>query len=61
MTTLRDVINKKGGDVYFVPPDATVLEAMKMMADRNTGALLVMTEGKVDGILSERDCTSPAG
>lgn len=56
MTTLRDVINKKGGDVYFVPPDATVLEAMKMMADRNTGALLVMTGGKVDGILSERDC-----
>jgi len=56
MTTLRDVINKKGGDVYFVPPDATVLEAMKMMADRNTGALLVMTGSQVDGILSERDC-----
>jgi len=56
MTTLRDVIRKKGGDVYSVPPDATVFEAMKLMADRNTGALLVMTEGKVDGILSERDC-----
>ena len=56
MTTLRDVIRKKGGDVYFVPPDATVFEAMKLMSDRNTGALLVMSEGKVDGILSERDC-----
>ncbi|MDX1377866.1 MAG: CBS domain-containing protein [Anaerolineales bacterium] len=56
MTTLRDVIRKKGGDVYFVPPDATVFEAMKLMADRNTGALLVMSEGKVEGILSERDC-----
>lgn len=56
MTTLRDVIRKKGGDVYSIPPDATVFEAMKMMADQNTGALLVMSDGKVEGILSERDC-----
>ena len=56
MTTLRDVIRKKGGDVFSIPPDATVFEAMKMMADRNTGALLVMSGGQVEGILSERDC-----
>ncbi|HKI53273.1 MAG TPA: CBS domain-containing protein [Anaerolineales bacterium] len=56
MTTLRDVIRKKGGEVHSVPPDTTVFEAMKLMADRNTGALLVMSSGKVDGILSERDC-----
>lgn len=56
MTTLRDVIRKKGGEVYSVPPEATVFEAMKMMADRNTGALLVMSGGEVEGILSERDC-----
>jgi CBS domain-containing protein len=56
MTTLRDVIRKKGGDVFSVAPDATVFEAMKLMADKNTGALLVMSGGKVDGILSERDC-----
>ena len=56
MTTLRDVIRKKGGEVFSVPPDATVFESMKMMADRNTGALLVMSGGKVEGILSERDC-----
>ena len=56
MTTLRDVIRKKGGDVYSVSPETTVFEAMKVMADRNAGALLVMTGGKVDGILSERDC-----
>jgi len=56
MTTLRDVIRKKGGDVYSVSPETTVFEAMKLMADRNTGALLVMTGEKVDGILSERDC-----
>jgi CBS domain-containing protein len=56
MTTLRDIIRKKGGEIYSVGPDATVFEALKMMADHNTGALLVMSGGKVDGILSERDC-----
>jgi len=56
MTTLRDIIRKKGGEVFSVPPEASVFDAMKLMADRNTGALLVMTGSKVDGILSERDC-----
>jgi CBS domain-containing protein len=56
MTTLRDIIRKKGGDVFSIAPDASVFEALKMMADQNTGALLVMSGGKVDGILSERDC-----
>lgn len=56
MTTLRDVIRKKGGEVYSVSPETTVFEAMKLMADRNTGALLVINNGKVEGILSERDC-----
>lgn len=56
MTTLRDIIRKKGGDVFSIAPDATVFEALKMMADQNTGALLVMSGGKVVGILSERDC-----
>lgn len=56
MTTLRDIIRKKGGDVYSISPDASAFAALKMMADHNTGALLVMSGGKVDGILSERDC-----
>lgn len=56
MTTLRDIIRRKGEDVYFISPEATVFEALKMMADYNTGALLVMSDGKVQGILSERDC-----
>jgi len=56
MTTLRDVIRKKGGEVYSVSPETTVFEAMKLMADRNTGALLVINNGTVEGILSERDC-----
>jgi CBS domain-containing protein len=56
VTLLRDIIHKKGGDVYSVDPDATVLEALKLMADKNTGALMVLEHGKVTGILSERDC-----
>jgi len=56
MTLLRDMIQKKGGDVYAVTPEASVLEAMKSMADKNTGVVMVMDGRKVKGILSERDC-----
>lgn len=56
MTTLREIIRKKGNDVFSISPDASVFEALKMMADQNTGALLVMSGSKVDGIVSERDC-----
>lgn len=56
MTLLRDIIQRKGGDVYSVSPEASVLEAMKLMADKNSGVVMVMEHGKVEGILSERDC-----
>jgi len=56
MTTLRDVIHKKGSEVYSIQPDASVFEALKLMADKNTGAILVRVGDKVEGILSERDC-----
>ena len=56
MTTLRDVIHKKGGDIYSIQPDVSIFEALKVMSDKNTGALLVLANGKVEGILSERDC-----
>jgi len=56
MTTVRDMIRKKGSAVYAVTPDATVFEVLKSMAKYNTGAMLVMTGTKLDGIVSERDC-----
>ena len=56
MTTLRDVIHKKGGDIYSIQPEASVFEALKLMADKNTGAILVRSGSQVEGILSERDC-----
>ena len=56
MATVRDMIRKKGSDVYSISPDATVIEALETMAQHNTGALLVMEGEKMVGILSERDC-----
>lgn len=56
MATVRDMIRKKGEAVFSIAPEATVFEAIRQMAEHNIGALLVMTEGNVDGIVSERDC-----
>jgi CBS domain-containing protein len=56
MATVRDMIRKKGSDIFMIAPDATVFEALKLMAQHNTGALLVMSNDTVAGIISERDC-----
>jgi CBS domain-containing protein len=56
MNNVRDLIRRKGGQIFSVRPGDTVFEAMRLMAENNTGAVLVMEAGKVDGILSERDC-----
>ena len=56
MSLVRDVIRRKGGEVFMIPPDTMVLEALKLMAQHNTGVLLVVNDKKVEGILSERDC-----
>jgi CBS domain-containing protein len=56
MATVRDMIRKKGGDVFGINPDATVYEALQLMAKHNTGALLVLQDEQMVGILSERDC-----
>ncbi|MEW6403794.1 MAG: CBS domain-containing protein [Chloroflexota bacterium] len=55
MTTVREMLRKKGSAVYSISPDATVYEALGMMAHHNTGALMVGKEGNVEGILTERD------
>ncbi len=56
MITVREMIRKKGGEIWSVVPEANVLDALKLMADHNAGAVLVIGDGKVQGILSERDC-----
>ena len=56
MSTVRDIIRKKGSEIWSIAPDATVYAALQLMDEKNAGALLVMTGERVDGILSERDC-----
>lgn len=56
MSTVRDIIRKKGTDIWSIRPDATVYEALQLMAKKDSGALLVMSGDEVNGILSERDC-----
>lgn len=56
MATVRDMIRKKGTEVFTIAPEATVLEALNLMAEHNIGALLVMTGEEISGIVSERDC-----
>jgi CBS domain-containing protein len=56
MNNVRDLIRRKGSQVFSIRPSDSVFNAMKMMAENNTGALLVMEADKVEGIISERDC-----
>jgi CBS domain-containing protein len=56
MNNVRDLIRRKGNQVFSIRPTDSVFNAMKMMAENNTGALLVMEMDEVEGIISERDC-----
>ncbi|WP_298004725.1 MULTISPECIES: CBS domain-containing protein [Anaerolinea] len=53
--TVRHILEVKGTDVWSIGPNATVFDALRMMADKDVGALLVMEDDKVVGIISERD------
>ena len=55
MRTVRQLLEGKQGDVFSIGPDAPVIDALRMMADRHVGALLVMQGGRMAGIVSERD------
>jgi CBS domain-containing protein len=55
MRRVRDILAVKGRDVWSIGPNASVYDAMKLMADKGIGALLVMEGAKLVGIISERD------
>ena len=54
-TTVRQVLATKGNDVWTVSPETSVFDALKLMAEKNIGAVLVMTGDQLCGIMSERD------
>ena len=55
MKTVRDILKIKGRDVWNVATGATVFEALRLMAEKEVGALLVTDGRRIAGIISERD------
>jgi len=54
METIRQVLDKKGHEVFSVGLDETVYDSIKKMADKNVGSLVVMEGNKLIGIITER-------
>ncbi len=52
---VKKLLDKKGHEVYSISPDATVYDALVLMAEKEIGALVVLDDEKMVGILSERD------
>ena len=55
MKTVRTILQTKGKEIWSVTPDTLVFDALKIMAEKNVGALMVLSDGRIDGIFSERD------
>ena len=59
--TVRAILDTKGHHIESVEPDARLSSAIKTLAERKIGAVLVMSEGRIEGILSERDIVRVLG
>ncbi len=55
MQTVRGILDNKGRDVWSIDAGASVLDAIKLMAEKGVGGLAVTTGGKLVGIITERD------
>ena len=55
MRTVRHLLESKTPEIFAIGPDAPVLDAIRLMAEKRIGALLVMQAGRLVGIVSERD------
>jgi CBS domain-containing protein len=55
MKTVKQILETKGNQIWSITSDKTVYDALEIMAEKETGALLVIDNGKLVGILSERD------
>lgn len=55
MRNVRQLLEAKAPEIFAIGPDAPVIDAIRLMADKRIGAVLVMDGGRLAGILSERD------
>ncbi len=55
METIASILRNKGGQVWSVEPETTVYDALALLAEKDIGALLVVSGGRLVGVLSERD------
>ena len=55
MKNVSDILARKGASVVSIPPDTSVLDALKLMADKNIGSVVVMHDQEFLGIMTERD------
>ncbi len=55
MSTINNLLKAKGHNVWTIEPEASTFDALHLMAEKDIGALLVMSKGKLVGIFSERD------
>ena len=55
MVTVRQLLARKGHAIRHIDPEASVLDALRMMAESDVGALIVLAEGELVGLVSERD------
>jgi CBS domain-containing protein len=58
MKTISQVLAHKGSEVFSTSPSVSVIDAVKVMAQKRVGALLVLEDSKLKGIISEQDYTS---
>lgn len=52
---VKELLDRKCHDVYSVSPDTTVYDSLKLMAEKEIGAVVVLEKGKLKGIMTERD------
>ena len=55
MKTVKQLLQSKGNAIFSIAPEASVFEALKLMAEKEVGALVVTQGGQLAGIISERD------
>lgn len=55
MFSVKQILGKKGRDIWVISPQAKVFEALKLMSQKKIGALIVVDKGRVAGVISERD------